>query len=47
MAGALSFDLALFYSRALGPFTTKIFRHCHANIHRLLRPYLFGVAVVG
>ena len=43
----LSFDLADFYSRALGPFAIKICRHLHSNVHRLVRPYLFGAAVVG
>ena len=40
----LSFDLADFYSRALGPFAIKICRHLHSNVHRLVRPYLFGAA---
>ena len=43
----LSFDLADFYSRALGPFAIKICRHLHSNVHRLVRPYLFGAAMVG
>ena len=43
----LSFDLALFYSRALGPFAIKIKKHFFSNVHRLMHPYLFGAAVAG
>ena len=46
-SGGLSFDRVIFYSRALGPFAIKICKFLLANVHRLLRPYLFGAAVVG
>ena len=46
-SGGLSFDRAIFYSRALGPFAIKICKFLLANVHRLLHPYLLGAVVVG
>ena len=43
----LSFDLALFYSRALGPFAIKICKLFDSIAHRLVPAYLLGAAVLG
>ena len=47
LSGGLNFDRAPFYSRPTGAFFHQNLVVLHSNAHRLVRPYLFGAAVVG